>query len=132
MGPTFSFGAMGDQHEDPLRVGAVEQLGMYATVAGAPLEVLYKEADILDAMRRLASCDVVVVDTPDALLVVEIALQGDGPLDAVDATAGRFTLLAVLRVNARVPQARLDAGQGPLLAVRVHAQRHRRAGCQRR
>jgi flagellar biosynthesis protein FlhF len=49
---------------DTYRVGAVEQLAIVADLAGLPLEVAYAPGDVAEAMRRLAACDVVLVDTP--------------------------------------------------------------------
>ena len=49
---------------DTYRVAAVEQLGRYTEVMGAPLEVIYGQADLDAAMRRLTDCDVILVDTP--------------------------------------------------------------------
>ena len=49
---------------DTYRVGAVEQLAIFADLAGLPLEVEYGPGEVDAAMRRLSSCDVVLVDTP--------------------------------------------------------------------
>jgi flagellar biosynthesis protein FlhF len=49
---------------DTYRVGALEQIQTYADVVGLPLEVVYDEREIPGALRRLAACDVVLVDTP--------------------------------------------------------------------
>lgn len=49
---------------DTHRAGAVEQLQAYAEIANAPFEVVHDRRALASAMRRLASCDVVVVDTP--------------------------------------------------------------------
>lgn len=49
---------------DTYRVAAVEQLGRYTEVMGAPLEVIYGQTDLDAAMRRLTDCDVIIVDTP--------------------------------------------------------------------
>lgn len=49
---------------DTFRVAAIEQLGRYAEVMGAPLEVVYGEVDIKDALGRLSDCDTILVDTP--------------------------------------------------------------------
>ena len=49
---------------DTYRVGAVEQLAIVADLAGLPLEVAYGPGEVEDAMRRLASCEVVLIDTP--------------------------------------------------------------------
>jgi flagellar biosynthesis protein FlhF len=49
---------------DTYRVGAVEQLGTFADIAGLPLEIIYSRDEVRDAKKRLASCDVILVDTP--------------------------------------------------------------------
>ena len=49
---------------DTYRIGAVEQSRIYAELSGLPLEVVYEEAEIRDALRRLRDRDVVLVDTP--------------------------------------------------------------------
>jgi flagellar biosynthesis protein FlhF len=49
---------------DTYRAGALEQLQGYADVAGLPLEVVYDARDVEAARRRLADCDVILVDTP--------------------------------------------------------------------
>ena len=71
---------------DTFRAGALEQLGMYAEVAGIPLEIAYDAADVAAAMDRLQHCDAIIVDTP-----------GRSPrsrrVDAVDGAAHWRTLL---------------------------------------
>jgi flagellar biosynthesis protein FlhF len=49
---------------DTYRVGAIEQLQTYATIAGLPLEVVYEIEELEAARERLAHCDVLLVDTP--------------------------------------------------------------------
>lgn len=49
---------------DTFRAGAVEQLEAFAAAAGLPCESIYDPSEIDDALRRLASCDVLLVDTP--------------------------------------------------------------------
>jgi flagellar biosynthesis protein FlhF len=49
---------------DTYRAGALEQLGMYAEVAGIPLEIAYDAADMQAALGRLQGCDAIIVDTP--------------------------------------------------------------------
>jgi hypothetical protein len=48
---------------DTYRVGAIEQSRIYAELSRLPLEVVYEESDLPGALRRLADCDVVLVDT---------------------------------------------------------------------
>jgi flagellar biosynthesis protein FlhF len=49
---------------DTFRTAGVEQLALYAELAGVPLEVCYDLSDVKGAMQRLSSCDVILVDTP--------------------------------------------------------------------
>ncbi len=49
---------------DTYRAGGTEQLQAYADIAGAPFEVVHDRRELPSAMRRLAACDVVLVDTP--------------------------------------------------------------------
>jgi flagellar biosynthesis protein FlhF len=60
---------------DTRRMAAVEQLRAFARIAGAPLEVVFRPEQCTDALARLASCEVVLMDTfgcstsePDKLL----------------------------------------------------------------
>jgi flagellar biosynthesis protein FlhF len=56
---------------DTQRAAGIEQLEAYAEAAGLPCAVAYNAADAARALRRLASCEVVLVDT-----------AGRGPLTA--------------------------------------------------
>lgn len=49
---------------DTYRVGAVEQLQTYAEIARLACEVVYDDRDLERALKRLASCRIVLVDTP--------------------------------------------------------------------
>ncbi len=66
---------------DTYRAGAVEQLEAYAAAAGLPCECIYDPSEIDDALRRLADCDVILVDTP-----------GRGPRTTNDAGTWRAAL----------------------------------------
>lgn len=48
---------------DTFRVGAVEQLRTYARILGAPLEVVMRPEEAVPALRRLAHCELIIVDT---------------------------------------------------------------------
>jgi flagellar biosynthesis protein FlhF len=48
---------------DTYRVGALEQLRMYAELSGLPLEVAYAPNEVPAAVDRLSGCEVVLVDT---------------------------------------------------------------------
>jgi flagellar biosynthesis protein FlhF len=49
---------------DTFRTAGVEQLALYAELAGVPLEVCYDQSDVKGALQRLAACDVIIIDTP--------------------------------------------------------------------
>jgi flagellar biosynthesis protein FlhF len=49
---------------DTYRVGGMEQLSTYAELASVPFEVVYDASDVAGAMKRLAMCDVIIIDTP--------------------------------------------------------------------
>lgn len=48
---------------DTYRVGAVEQSRIYAELSRMPFEVVYEPRELARALRRLADCEVVLVDT---------------------------------------------------------------------
>jgi flagellar biosynthesis protein FlhF len=48
---------------DTYRIGAVEQSRIYAELSRIPLEVVYETQELKRALRRLAGCEVVLVDT---------------------------------------------------------------------
>lgn len=48
---------------DTYRIAAVEQLKVYASILDVPLEVVMSPQDMPAAMDRLASCDLVLIDT---------------------------------------------------------------------
>ncbi len=62
------------QHEEGLRVGlisldrekigAVEQLQIYADILQIPFEIPQTDKDLKKAMQKMAACDAVLVDTP--------------------------------------------------------------------
>jgi flagellar biosynthesis protein FlhF len=49
---------------DTFRAGAVQQLQDYADAAEIPLEIVYDTRDLDAAMKRLSTCDVILIDTP--------------------------------------------------------------------
>ncbi|MFY0542772.1 flagellar biosynthesis protein FlhF [Brevibacillus sp. H7] len=48
---------------DTYRIAAVEQLKTYANILNVPLEVVFSPKEIVQAMERLSSCDLVFIDT---------------------------------------------------------------------
>lgn len=49
---------------DTYRVGGMEQLATYADLAGVPFEVVHEAHEVEGAMKRLAACNVIIIDTP--------------------------------------------------------------------
>jgi len=49
---------------DTKRVAAVEQIRRLASILKAPLETVYRPAELSAALDRLSACDLVLVDTP--------------------------------------------------------------------
>ena len=90
---------------DTYRIGAVEQSRIYAELSRTPLEVVYETRELSRALRRLAACEVVLVDT-----------AGRGPRSREDVAATRAMLheLAPHEVHLTLP-----AGLQPRLARRV-------------
>jgi len=97
---------------DTYRIGAVEQSRIYAELSGLPLEVAHELRDLGAAVRRLSSCDVVLVDT-----------AGRGPRSAADSdvTQGFLRQLRPAEVHLVLP-----AGLQPGLARRLVADYQRR------
>jgi flagellar biosynthesis protein FlhF len=48
---------------DTYRIGAIEQLRTFASIADIPMEVVYRPADIAPALKKFAKKDIVFVDT---------------------------------------------------------------------
>ncbi len=49
---------------DTYKVAGVDELQTYAEIAGIPLEVVYNRKEIPGVLRRLLSCETIIVDTP--------------------------------------------------------------------
>ena len=49
---------------DTFRAAGIEQLGIFAEIAGIPLEIAYTAEDVDGAIDRLGDRDVVIIDTP--------------------------------------------------------------------
>lgn len=67
---------------DTYRVGAMEQIGIYAQVIGFPLENIYHAGEVEAALERLSECDLILIDTPGRGAFVE-----EGDLEWVAAAA---------------------------------------------
>ena len=90
---------------DTYRIGAVEQSRIYAELSRIPLEVVYETRELKRAMRRLAGCEVVLVDT-----------AGRGPAARGDVAA---TCVALRELAAHEVHLTLPAGLQPRLARRL-------------
>jgi flagellar biosynthesis protein FlhF len=73
---------------DTYRVGAIEQLRMYAELSGLPLEVAYDANEVPVCLGRMADCEVVLVDTAgrgprqsSEVAALLAPLRGYGPLE---------------------------------------------------
>ena len=84
---------------DTYRVGAAEQLRIYAELAQVPMAVAYEPREVRAALRRFADCETVLIDT-----------AGRGPRQHDDADAARALLAeaAPMEVHLALP-AGLDA-----------------------
>ena len=98
---------------DTYRIGAVEQLRIYADIARLPLEVAYETRDLARAMKRLRDREIVLVDT-----------AGRGPAAAADLAETRARLEALMPAEVHLT---LPAGLQPSRA-RALAARHRGLG----
>ncbi|HEY3295763.1 MAG TPA: GTPase [bacterium] len=49
---------------DTHRMAAIEQIRAFARIAGTPLEVVFQPEQAAAALSRLASCEVILIDTP--------------------------------------------------------------------
>jgi len=48
---------------DTYRVGAIEQLRTFASIADIPMEVVYKPGDMTEALKKFSAKDIIFVDT---------------------------------------------------------------------
>jgi flagellar biosynthesis protein FlhF len=49
---------------DTHRIAAIDQIRTFSRIAGSPLEVVFQPEQSAAALSRLASCDVILIDTP--------------------------------------------------------------------
>lgn len=73
---------------DTYRIGALEQLRMYAELSGLPIDIAYTPEEVPEAVHRLAGCEVILVDTAgrgprqsNDLAALLQPLRGMGPLE---------------------------------------------------
>jgi flagellar biosynthesis protein FlhF len=48
---------------DTYRMAAIEQIRSFARVAGTPLEIVYQPEQAMEALNRLADCEIILIDT---------------------------------------------------------------------
>ncbi|WP_213818142.1 GTP-binding protein [Garciella nitratireducens] len=48
---------------DTYRIGAVEQLSIYARILDIPLEIVMNPSDLLEAIQKLKDCDLILIDS---------------------------------------------------------------------
>ena len=44
-------------------MAAIEQIRSFARVAGTPLEIVYQPEQAMEALARLADCEIILIDT---------------------------------------------------------------------
>ncbi len=95
---------------DTYRVGGMEQLATYAELADVPFEVVYDAREIDAAMKRLSSCDVVIIDTPGrSPASAELTERWRTLLDALAPDEVHLVLPATLRADLAVDVGRAYA-----------------------
>ncbi len=100
---------------DTYRVGGMEQLATYAELASVPFEVVYDASEIDAAMKRLSSCDVVIIDTPGrSPASAELTERWRSLLDALAPDEVHLVLPASVR-----PDLAIDVARG-YRATRAH------------
>ena len=92
---------------DTYRVGGMEQLATYAELADVPFEVVYDAKEIDATLRRLTSCDVVIIDTPGrSPTAAELTERWRTLLDAFKPDETHLVLPATLRPDLATEAAR--------------------------
>ncbi len=92
---------------DTYRVGGMEQLSTYADLAEVPFEIVYDASEIDAALKRLAECDVVIVDTPGrSPAATELTQRWRALLDAFQPDEVHLVLPATLRADLALHAAR--------------------------
>ena len=92
---------------DTYRVGGMEQLATYAELAGVPFEVVYDASEVRGALARLASCDVVIVDTPGrSPSSTELNERWRTLLDAIEPDEVHLVMPATVRADLAIDIAR--------------------------
>ena len=101
---------------DSYRIGGVEQLSMYAELAGIPFEVVYDKSEVEGALSRLDDCDVIIIDTPGrSPASTELTTQWRSLLDVIAPDETHLVIPASLR-----PDLAFSAAQN-YRSTRVHS-----------
>ncbi len=104
---TFGAARCGLLTIDTYRVGGMEQLATYAELASVPFEVVYEPNEVPAALKRLSSCDVVIVDTPGrSPASVELTERWRTLLDAFSPDEIHLVIPATLRHDLAIDIAR--------------------------
>ena len=104
---TFGAARCGLLTLDTYRVGGMEQLATYAELADVPFEVVYDAREVEAAMKRLSSCDVVIIDTPGrSPASAELTERWRSLLDALTPDEVHLVMPATLRHDLAVDVAR--------------------------
>ncbi len=104
---TFGNASCGLLTIDTYRVGGMEQLASWAELAGVPFEVVYEPDEVPSALKRLSTCDVVVIDTPGrSPASVELNERWRTLLDSLAPDEVHLVLPATLRHDLAVDVAR--------------------------
>lgn len=100
---------------DTYRVGGMEQLSTYADLADVPFEVVYDAKEVDGALKRLAGCDVVIIDTPGrSPAAQELTERWRSLLDAFTPEEVHLVMPASLRADLAFDTAR------SYMATRAH------------
>jgi len=104
---TFGAGRCGLLTIDTYRVGGMEQLATYADLAAISFEVVYEVGEIPGALKRLSSCDVIVIDTPGrSPASAELTERWRSMLDALEPDEVHLVIPATLRPDLAIDVAR--------------------------
>jgi flagellar biosynthesis protein FlhF len=87
---------------DTYRAAGVDQLAVFAEIADIPLEVAWDANEAVQAMARLESCDVVVIDTPGRGMRGTTGNEWRASLAAARADEVHLVVPAGLRVDVAV------------------------------
>jgi len=102
---------------DTYRAGAIEQLQVFADIAGLPMEVAYDATDVRRARTALIDCDVLIVDTPGRGARSRNELEWQASLAALEADEIDLVVPAGLRPDVASAIRRASDGLRPTHAI---------------